>query len=75
MNAGLTPTQANWVQITPGEYEWQSEHWYFRAKRNDVLKKWALGKRLLPSDPIKLIGLYPTLKAAKERAFEVGVSL
>lgn len=75
MNAEASLPEANWTQIVPGEYEWQSEHAYYRAKRNDVLKKWALGKRLLPNDPIKLIGLYPTLKAAKDRALSDGVSL
>ena len=75
MNVSATAPKANWTQISSGDYEWQSEHAYYRAKRNDVLHKWALGKRLSPDWPIKLIGLYPTLKAAKERALADGVSL
>lgn len=67
--------EANWTQIVPGEYEWQSEHAYYRARRNTVTKEWALGKRLSPNDPIRVIGFYATLKAAKERAFADGVSL
>jgi len=75
MNASATPFQWNWTQITPGEYEAQGEHYYYRIKRNDVLKKWALGKRLHPDTPIKLIGLYDTYKAARERAESDGASL
>lgn len=69
------PYQWTWTQITPGEYEAQGEHHYYRVKRNDVLNKWALGRRLRPEDPIKLIGLYPTYKAARERAEDDGSAL
>ena len=75
MNAGTSAFQWHWTQITPGEYEAQGEHYYYRVKRNDVLKKWALGRRLMPDQPIKLIGLYDTYKAARERAEADGVSL
>lgn len=75
MNANTAAPEANWVQIAPGDYEWQSEHAYYRAKRNDVIKGWALGKRLHPDWPIKLIGVFPTLKVAKERAAADGASL
>lgn len=75
MNVGCSAFQWNWVQISPGDYEVQGEYAYYRAKRNDTLKKWALGRRLHPQEPIRLVGLFPTLKAAKERAERGEVSL
>lgn len=75
MNAGTSAFQWNWTQITPGEYEAQGEHYYYRVKRNDVLKKWALGRRTMPDQPIKLIGLFDTYKAARERAEADGAAL
>jgi hypothetical protein len=69
------PYQWKWTQISSGEYEVQGEHYYYRVKRNDVLKKWALGRRLHPGTPIQLIGLFDTYKAARERAEADGAAL
>lgn len=75
MNVAATPFPWQWTQITPGEYESQGEHYYYRVKYNSVLKKWALGRRLQADAPIKLIGLFPTYKAARERAEADGAAL
>ena len=75
MNASAQPFQWNWTQLSPGEYEAQGEHYYYRVKKNTVLKQWALGRRMRPEDPIKLIGLFPTYKAARERAEADGAAL
>lgn len=75
MNVGVAPFQWNWVQITPGDYEAQGEHYYYRVKRNEVLKKWALGRKADPLKPIQLTGFYPTLKDAKAAAEADGAAL
>lgn len=68
MNAGPTYKPAQWAEIAPGEWEWQGEHAYYRIHFNKVTGHYQLGRRLLPTNPIHLVGTYPNLDDAKSAA-------
>lgn len=68
MNVGVALPESNWVELEPGELEWQSEHGYYRIHHNLVTGKWHLARRLHPSTPLHLVGIYSGLEDAKDSA-------
>jgi hypothetical protein len=68
MNAGPKYQKPVWTELPPGEWEWQGEHAYYRVHLNKVTTHYQLGRRLLPTNPIHLVGTYPTLDEAKSAA-------
>lgn len=69
MNAGVVAPKRDWAEIQPGVFELRAEHSYWQVRQNIITEKWALGRRLGdPARPIKLVGFYETVEAAKAAA-------
>jgi hypothetical protein len=57
-----------WVQLSPGEYERQFEHAYYRVHHNLVTGQWHLGRRLDPKAQIMIVGVYGTYRECRMAA-------
>lgn len=60
--------EVEWAEMSVGEYEWQSEHAYYRIHHNLVTNKWHLGRRLHPDTPIQVVGIYAQMGEAQAAA-------
>jgi hypothetical protein len=64
-----------WVELSRGEWELQTEHAYYRIHFNRVTEKWHLGRRILPGTPIQIVGVYVSLEDAQAAAERAASSL